>query len=314
MVSEIVQHIFQGNRFAITSHARPDGDAIGSELGLGLALREAGKEVTIVNADPHPSNYAQLPGIETIRIGTRLEESYDAVIVLECSSLARTGLQDLDQYFIVNIDHHPKNEGYGDLQWFDADAAAVGEMVYHLLERAGIPLSPPVASNLYVSLISDTGSFKFSNTTARTFAIAGDLVQAGADPGKIAELVYMNQPESRVRLLSRLLESLELHPSRRISWMKLDRRMLEQAGASARDTEGLVNYALGIEGVLMCALFREEEGCFRASLRSKGELDIGSVAASLGGGGHRNAAGVTLTGDYTEVKDRVIRELEKKLQ
>lgn len=313
MISEIAKCLQQRNRFAITSHARPDGDAIGSELGLALALREAGKEVAIVNADPHPSNYSKLPGTETIQIATRLEGHFDAVVVLECSNLGRTGLQNLEQYFVVNIDHHPKNEGYGDLRWFDAEAAAVGEMVYHLLERAEIPVSPQVATNLYVSLVSDTGSFKFSNTTARTFSIASSLVEAGADPGRIAELVYMNQPESRLRLLSRLLESLEFHPSRKISWMKMDRRMLDQAGASARDTEGLVNYALGIEGVLMCALFREEEDCFRASLRSKGELDIGSVAESLGGGGHRNAAGVTLTGNYSEVRDRVIRELEKKL-
>src|SRR5690606_30756068 len=202
MISEIVECIQQKTSFAITSHARPDGDAIGSELGLALALRETGKEVTIINADPHPSSYAQLPGIDTIQIGNRLEGSFDAVFVLECSSLARTGLHGLDQHFIINIDHHPKNENYGNLRWFDAGAAAVGEMIYRLLEEAQIAISPDVATNLYVSLISDTGSFKFSNTTVRTFEIAAKLVEAGANPGQIAELVYMNQPVSRVRLLS----------------------------------------------------------------------------------------------------------------
>lgn len=309
-LAQISDFVRSHERFAITSHARPDGDAIGSELGLALALRSLGKVADVFNADPHPRAYSSFPGAADISVVSSIEGAYDAVFVLECNDLERPNLKNLDRYRIINIDHHPNTAAFGALNWVDSTAAAVGEMIYDLVTGLGIPLSPEVSTNLFVAISTDTGSFQFSNTSARTFNIAGDLVAHGADPGKISEVLYMNEPASKIRLLGDVLDTLEVHSSGRIAWVHLTRDMLRRNGASENETEGIVNLTLSIEGVVVAAFFRElPSGDIRISLRSKDHYDVGSVAESFGGGGHKNAAGLTLPGAFEEARSRLIPRL-----
>ena len=310
-LDEIIQFIKDHERFVVTSHARPDGDAIGSELGLALILEELGKTVHIFNADPHPRPYQSLPGIERIQVTHHVEGSYDGLFVLECNDLVRPNLQGLDQYFVISIDHHPKTEPFGDLNWLDDSAAAVGEMIYELAQPLQVQLTPEIATNLYVAIFTDTGSFQYSNTRARTLLITGDLVNHGASPSAIAQAVYMTRPYARLQILGMLLNTLQIHSSR-IASITLTQEMLEKTGASANDMEGIVDYPLSMEGIDLAAFFREEaKGRYRVSLRSKSHYDVSKVAAHFGGGGHRNAAGLAVEGSFQEVVGKVVLELEK---
>lgn len=307
ILKEIAEFIRQKNRFLIVSHARPDGDSLGTALALAEGLAQLGKGVDVVNADPVPRMYECLPGIEGVIVSRQVSSSHDALIVLECSDLKRTGIKGLEGLAAVNIDHHLKNDEFGELNWVDPNAAAVGEMVYLLLDEMGVRISPEIASNLYVALLTDTGSFRFANTTAETFRIAGQLVGAGADPAQLAQSVLMNQPESRLRLLCRVLNSIEFDTSGKLAWLSLTQEMLETTGSSADDSEGMVNYALSVNGVRVCAFFKEEQDqIYRVSLRSRGKEDVSEVARQFGGGGHRNAAGMSLQGPFEEVKNRVL--------
>ena len=255
-LDDIIQFIKDHDRFVITSHARPDGDAIGSELGLALMLEKLGKTAHIFNADPHPRPYQSLPGIERIQVTHKVEGNYDGLFVLECNDLQRSNLQGLDQYFVISIDHHPKTEPFGDLNWLDDSAAAVGEMIYELAQPLQVQLTPEIATNLYVAIVTDTGSFQYSNTRARTFLITGDLVNHGASPSAIAQAVYMTRPYARLQILGMLLNTLQVHSSR-IASITLTQEMLEKTGASAKDIEGLVHYHLSMEGSHLAVFFRE---------------------------------------------------------
>jgi phosphoesterase RecJ-like protein len=310
VLEKIIRLVEKNDRFLITSHQRPDGDSIGSQLALAEGLRSLGKNADIVNADPYPKNFQFLPGVERIRIDSKVADHYQALFILECNSFERSGISDLNQFVSVNIDHHPKNDHFGNLNWVDPKASAVAMLIYRLLRELNVSITSEIAINLYVAILTDTGSFQFSNTNADTFEVARELAAAGADPGQIAQSVMMSQSESKVRLLARLLATLDLDPSRRIAWIFMDQDMLKKTGASAEDTEGVVNYPLSIETVLLCAFFREEgRHSFRVSLRSKDGLDVGSVAECFGGGGHRNAAGLSLEGPFEEVRDRVLNRL-----
>ncbi len=310
ILREIAEFIHRKDRFLITSHAGPDGDSLGTALALAEALDQLGKTVDVVNADPVPRMYESLPGIDRVIVSSEVKASYDALIVLECCNLERTGVEGLERFAAVNIDHHLKNDEFGELNWIDPKAAAVGEMIFLLFGELGVRITPEMASNLYVALLTDTGSFHFSNTTAETFRVAGELVSAGADPAQIAQTVLMNQPESRLRLLCRVLSSLEFDSSGRVAWLSLTQEMLEKTGSSADDSEGMVNYALSVEGVRVCAFFKQKRAQFyRVSLRSRGDEDVSEVAQHYGGGGHRNAAGMSLEGPFEEVRDRVLNRL-----
>jgi len=311
ILREIAEFIRGKDRFLITSHARPDGDSLGTALALAEGLEQLGKTADVVNADPVPRMYESLAGIDRVNVTRKVEAPYDALMVLECSNLERTGIEEgLDGFAAVNIDHHLKNDEFGVLNWVDPKAAAVGEMVFLLLGELGVRITREIASNLYVALLTDTGSFHFSNTTAETFRVAGELVGAGADPAQIAQTVLMNQPASRLRLLCRVLNSLTFDSGGRVAWLSLTKEMLEKTGSSADDSEGMVNYALSVEGVRACALFKQERGqLYRISLRSHGDADVSEVAQYFGGGGHRNAAGMSLEGPFEEVRDRVVNRL-----
>ena len=313
-LEDIVRFIAENERFVITSHARPDGDSIGSALALALGLEGLGKTADVVGADPHPRPLAGLPAIDRIKITDRVEGSYDGLLILECNDLKRPEVEGLDQYFVVNIDHHLGADDFGDLNWVDSSAAAVGEMVYSLLVALDVPITVEIATNLYVAIFTDTGSFQHSNTSTRTFSIVANLVDLGVSPSGVSQSIHMTQPQERIKLLGRLLNTLEIHPSGKIASITLTRETLEETGASANDLEGMVNYPLSISGVEMAAFFRqEEEGSFRVSLRSQDLHDVSAVARLLGGGGHKNAAGLSVEGNLEQARDKVMGELEKLL-
>jgi bifunctional oligoribonuclease and PAP phosphatase NrnA len=314
MLDEIVNAIKAGKRFAITSHRRPDGDSIGSSLALAQALESVGKAADVVMADPVPQSYQDLPGAARVRLAGKLECDYDAVFVLDCGNLDRPGLEGLDRYFLINIDHHLDTELFGNLNFLDPSASAVAELVFDLLIAMGIVPTPEIASNLFVAISTDTGSFQFSNTTAKALELSSRLVRMGADPGLLAVKVHMSYPHSKLKLLTEVLKTLTVHPSGKIAWITLTREVLDETGSTQEDTEGIVNFPLSIGGVSVVAFFREEaEKEFRVSLRSKDSWDVAAVARLFGGGGHRNAAGLSIKGSREEVVRKVISRLEDAL-
>lgn len=294
-------------RVLVTSHSAPDGDALGSELGFAEVARALGVAATIVNRDPHPASLAFLPGLETIRVQNELpagfERDFDLGVLLECPDLDRPGLAGLDRMPLLNIDHHLENALYGEVNVVDEDAPAVGEMVQAMAEKAGVAVTASMATNLYAALVTDTGDFRYSNATPRAFEAAARLVAAGAKPEEIAEALWEHNPARVVRLTAEVLSTLELLAGGRLAVIACDGAMLARAGARPEDTENLVNIPRGIDGVRVAVFLKAlSDGAVRVSLRSRGDVDVQSVARTFGGGGHRNAAGCTIEGSLVEAK------------
>ncbi len=297
MVNEVLSAISQHQRFILTSHARPDGDAIGSVLGASLMLRELGKEVDAVMSDGVPVIYQGLPHADSVRRASEVNGKYDAAIILECDSVQRTGISGLEANgrTLINIDHHSTARPFAHVNWIDPSACAVAQMVFELGRAAGAHITPEVATCLYTAVLTDTGSFCFQGTDANTFALAQELVKAGANPSHIAQHVYFANPESKMRLLGVALNSLQREGD--AVWMVVTQEQMQQCGAIEEDCEGLVNYGLGIAGVEVAAFFRElPGGRYRVSLRSKGGVNVALIAAQFGGGGHQCAGGCSLGG------------------
>jgi len=298
-------------RFVLSSHARPDGDAIGSQLAMAFALQALDKEVTIVNRDPVPGPLQSFPGAELVRVAARVDETYDAAIILECSSLDRTGVAGLDRSFVINVDHHQGNTGYGALNWFDGNAAACAEMVFDLVQALEVPLSPALATHIYVGILTDTGSFHYSSISARTFDMCRQLVEAGVDPPRVARAVFDSNTLGRLKLFGAVLSSIELAQEGRVAVLHVDRAMATEAGGTYEDTEGLINLPLTVREIRASVFLKEmAAGEYRVSLRSKGAIDVAGVARQFGGGGHRNAAGCGVTGAYAEARAAVLAALE----
>lgn len=297
---DLLRRVRQGNRFLLTSHVNPDGDALGSELGLARLLRRLGKGAVVWNRDVMPSVYRPLPGSDRIHTGEEppagFPEVFDAIIVLECPSPDRTGLeQHLGGLPIINIDHHLGNQHYGVVNWVDSAAPAVGEMVYRLAQGLKVSLDEETAACLYLTLVTDTGGFRYSNATAAAFEAAAALVRDGARPEQVSQWLYESQPMSGMLLLREMLQTLELHEGGRVATARLTLEMFQMAGASSGDSEGLIDYPRSIAGVDAVALIRErEDGTVKVSLRSRGDVDVEKIARHHGGGGHRNAAGFTV--------------------
>lgn len=310
---DLIEAFRSGRRFLLSSHAHPDGDAIGSEVALARLLRKAGRTATIWNADPAPDTYAGVTADLPIHVGRKppagFPDRFDFAVPLECPRLDRTGLEDaLSLLPILNIDHHLGNELYGRANWVDTEAPAVAEMVLRLAKALDLEIDEPTATALYLGLSTDTGSFRFSNATPRAFEAAAELVRYGARPERVATWVYESQSPGAVRLLAEMLGTLELHCDERIASVRLELSMFERAGARQTDSEGLIDHPRAIREVEAVALFRERpEGDVKVSLRSRGRIDVGAIAARRGGGGHRNAAGCLVAS--REDEQTVIAEL-----
>jgi phosphoesterase RecJ-like protein len=311
MLGQVVQLIEQKQRFMITSHIRPDGDGLGSGLALYWMLRSLGKDADVVLHDRVPPAYHILPGSESVLVQTDVETAYDAAFIIECSDVDRPGLPSLHRQFVVNIDHHSTTLPFGDINWIDPTAAAVGEMIYNLCKALGVEVSKEIADCIYTALLTDTGSFHFSNTTERTLKIASELVRCGVEPAKISQALFYSYPFSKVKLLGLVLSGMERDESGRIGWVTMDRGMMFEAGACEEDADGIVNHALSVGEVEAVAFFKElDDGVWRISLRSKGRTNVAKVAEQFGGGGHKNAAGCRVEGDLEGVKRRVIEGLQ----
>jgi phosphoesterase RecJ-like protein len=314
-LTQIVEAIRARQRFVISSHSRPDGDSIGSSLAMAYALRAMGKEADVVHSDPAPGPLMQFPGVRDIHVMPQVGNHYDASIVMECGDLGRTGVTGLDRFFLINIDHHPGNVGYGRLNWFNPDAAACGEMVFDLVRALGAPLTPEVATHVYLAILTDTGSFHYANISPRTFEICKETLEAGVDPVAVARNVYDSNNMGRLKLFGAVLSAMQIDPSGRVAIVYLDHAMARAAGGTYEDTEGLINLPLTVKEILAIVFFKQIEGDeYRVSMRSKGTIDIGGIAKEFGGGGHRNAAGCTVTGAIDALRKMFIEKIEAKIE
>jgi phosphoesterase RecJ-like protein len=306
----ICEALLRYRRIVITSHMRPDGDSIGSSLALAWALRELGTDARVVHHDGPTVQLADLPGVADVEVSDTIPEGTEAVVVLECGDLGRTGLTGFEGLPIINIDHHPGNSGYGDVQWFDGTAAACGEMVFEIITELGVPLTENMATQLFVAVVTDTGSFRYPGVSPRTFSISARLLEAGADPVSIARKLFDSHTLGRLRLQGAVLQTLEVHAGGRLAVLTLTDATLNATGGAAEETDGLINLPLSVKAIQAAVFFKQaEDGYWRVSLRSKGNIDVGRVARGFGGGGHKNAAGCTLAGALDAVRAQVFERL-----
>jgi len=308
MVREVLRHIAQRNRFLLTSHARPDGDAIGSALACSQVLRQMGKQAEVVLYGGVPRIYRQLPFAETVKAAESVNGDYEAAILLECDGIHRTQLRGLAAQFIISIDHHLSGRPFANVNWIDPSAVATAEMIYRLAREAGVTISPDIATCLYTAVLADTGSFMFEGTSEHTFGLARELVLAGADPVRCARNIYFAHSPAKLRLLGAALSNL--HIDDHLAWIWVTREQMDRFGAKEEDCEGLVNYVLSIQNVEVSVFFRElPDGRFRVSLRSKGQLNVAMIAEQFGGGGHACASGCSVDGPLVAAVSVVMAEL-----
>jgi phosphoesterase RecJ-like protein len=304
----ILAALREGERFLVCSHSRPDGDAIGSMLAMGMLLRQMGKRPDLVAADRIPAVYRGLPGVGQIRRAMRVHGPYDAVILLECDGLERTRLRGLERMFHINIDHHASGKEFGQLNWIDRYACSVGELVHGLVKAAGGTVTPEMATCLYTTLLTDTGGFCYGGIRANTFRLAAELTEAGADPVRVARDVYFANPFSKMLILGKALSNLRRDGA--LAWLWVTHDDMVATGAAEEDCEGVVNYALSTAGVEAAVFLRElPEGRIRLSLRGKGKVNVAGIAERMGGGGHENAAGCTLEGPMQRATDEILTAL-----
>ena len=305
---EVAERIRAGRNFLITAHRNPDGDALGSGIALQSLIRKLGKQAKVVVRDGFAKPLHNIPGANEVTISDTLPpdypKAYDALFTMECPEVHRTGYAVLPGP-VVNIDHHLGNEMYGEINYLDLEAPSVGEMILQLnRNHLRLPLDRDTATAMYVSLATDTGFFRYHNTTLRTFEAAEELVRAGVVPGDVSLWINESQTRGSIKLLGLCLTTLELHANDRIATTELPKRFFLEAGAEPEDTEGIVNYGRNIDGVLISALLKESEDGTRVSLRAKPGVDVQQVAAMFGGGGHKAASGCTIPLPLAEAKKR----------
>jgi len=300
----------------IVAHLRPDGDALGSLLGLALALEKIGKRVACLCADPVPNNYRFLPGAE--RISSAIPEwQTELLVAVDCDGLNRAGaltsaLEKIPH--IIDIDHHATEQAFGEVQCVDSSAAATAAIVYRLIKQLSIPLDADIANCLLCGLLTDTGRYSFPNTNEEAFAVSGMLVAAGAQPPHIAGNVYENRSPASRFLLGIALSNLQIDPTGRIAWAVISEEDFRKAGSSERETEGIIDEIRGVRGVKVAILFSADGDEAHISLRSKGSIDVGRIALRFGGGGHREAAGCNLPGPMNQAVETMLSAVREALE
>ncbi len=296
-------------------HVHPDGDVLGTLLGLGLAMEAAGWSVTYAGPDPVPDVLDFIPGSDRWQVWRTAPRRFDTVVLTDCPNDGRTeGLLDAargPESHVLNIDHHPDNRRYGTINWIDSSAAATGEMIHDLIAALGWPIGADIALGLYTAVHTDTGSFRYSNTTPRTFRIAAALTAAGAEPALVTDRLYQRRPKDALPTLGRLLERVEVSDDGQVATLTVPEGMASDAFMAAED---LVTYPRSIAGVRVAVLLRAEpDGKIKASLRGKGDVPVNRIAHRFGGGGHENAAGCTLPGPLAAARDALLAAVRRAL-
>src|SRR5438477_4965354 len=311
---EIGRILRDHQRFAILGHVRPDGDALGSQLALALSLQALRKERRVWNEDGMLEKYSFLPRAELLTKPPAGPEDVDVAIALDTAIQNRLGtaLEVIGSAKIwINIDHHPSNPGYGDLVYIDSTAPATGQILFELIKSERLPIDHAIAENLYVAISTDTGSFQYPNTTARTFEIAAELVRLGVDVGSVSQQVYENFPRRRVELLRELLRTMRFEGKGRVASFSLSLKTAAELAVIPEDNEGLIDHLRAIRGVIVAVFFEElADGKVRVSMRSKNErVDVCAICEKFGGGGHVLAAGARVGGSLAEVERKILEEV-----
>jgi len=321
-MDKIKSHLQNSKNVLVVSHANPDGDAIGSLIAMGLALKAIGKKTTLYNESSIPAVYRFLPAVNSVvrEIGN---QNFDTAVILDCGDLERIG-EAVSMVrripVIINIDHHATNAGFGNLQLIDTSACATAEIVYRLIKQLSVSIDENIATSIYTGILTDTGSFRFSNTNKAAFAICEEMVALGVDPYKIARRVYGTYSLGRIKLLNLALDSIEISYNGRLSIMTLTQNMLKKTRTQSEDVDGLINYARRIEDVKVAALIQEYQngdgtsetcGNYHVSLRSDGTIDVAEIASSFGGGGHSSAAGFNIESTLTDLKLKIFNLAER---
>jgi phosphoesterase RecJ-like protein len=311
---EVIAAIRDNERFLLTGHLSPDGDSIASQLATAEALEQLGKEVSLQSADPVPAMYRQLPGASRIRRVAEIEGEFDVAILMECPTPERSGFERIPARLTVNIDHHPDNRNHADANWVNAKKAATAEMIFSLVQELGCEITGSMAENLFAGILTDTGSFTFSNTTAGSLEIAAELMRRGASPSVVAQKVYRSYPTEKLDLIGRLLSQMRRFEDGAVVLMTIDKEEIEKHGYAQEIFEDIVNMPLITSAVKVSILGRQHESDrWRFSMRSKGDIDIGSIARDFGGGGHFNAAGFGYSGDIEELTEKLLERLRGEL-
>jgi phosphoesterase RecJ-like protein len=317
IIDRILEVIREHKTFCIVGHVRPDGDCIGSQLGLALALRNEGKKVTVWNEDTVPQKYKFLDP-EGIFAKPRRGEKFDCVIATDCASFARLGKAGEcvgDRKILINIDHHTSNPRYGDVNWVSPREPSCGELIYRLLKVARWPITKLIADNLFTAVSTDTGSFQYPTTRPGTLHIGAELITRGANLAKIGDEVYQSYPLSRAKLLKHVYSKFRLADHDRIAYLWLKQADFTRTGAESNDSEGLIDHIRAIEPVVIACVFEElEPEMTRISLRSKNaKINVNEIAQQFGGGGHSAAAGARIPGKPLAVQRKVIAALKRAL-
>lgn len=323
-MESIISKLKKSKEVLIASHENPDGDAIGSLLATGLALQNIGKKTSLYNVSKIPAVYRFLPKVNAIVRNIDSVHNYDTAVILDCGDLNRIGklASKVSKIpLIINVDHHETNTRFGHLKCIDVSACATAEIVYRLIRKMNIPINKNIATALYAGILTDTGSFRFSNTNQNAFTICKHLVDCGVDPYRVAQYVYGTYSLGRIKLLNLALDSIEIFQNGQLSIMTLTQKMFRETGTHTEDADGLINYARRIEDVKVAALIHELDHNdfgkdkmrhFHVSLRSDGSLNVAQMAAALGGGGHSGAAGFSIESTLADLKTK-INDLAKKL-
>ena len=309
-LEQIAEVLRTRDRFVVMSHVRPDGDALGCTLAMALCLRQLGKQVTAWNEDGVLDKFSYLPGASLIQTPTTEAQEFDVAIALDTAVWSRVGtcLPSVKAKLWINIDHHVTNDHFGDLAYIDSTAPATGQILYELFRGSELPFTYEMAENLFVAISTDTGSFQYPSTTARTYEIGAELIRAGVNVGALSQKMYESYPRRRIELLRALLNVLKLTSGDRVASFTLTQAVSESLGAKPEDNEGLIDTIRAIEGVVVAAFIEElPEGRVRISLRSKDpKIDVSKICGFFGGGGHKLAAGARIQGPLAEVEERVL--------
>lgn len=304
--AELLNLIRRGENFLIAAHTSPDGDAIGSAIALSMGLESIGKKTVLYDKDPVPELYKFLPGQEKfINSCSSIVTHQASLILLDCNEPERAGLENVQISHSAVIDHHETINGFGDIKWIEPHAAATGLMVYYLIGELGVRMTRDIATNLYTAIAIDTGTFRYNNTTSEVLKVSAELIDAGVDPASIAVALYETWSERRFRLLIMVLNTLEMADN--VAVMHVTKGMFAETGTALEDIESFATIPRRMKNIKAVAFFKEIDGGWKVSLRSRGEVNVAKVALTFNGGGHKNAAGYKIKADLRTAKEALLK-------